>query len=410
MLSLAEARARILERAEPGEAIEVALAEAIGLVLAEPLVADVDLPPFDRAALDGYAVRAEDARPGARLRVVGVERGSEDEAFEVEREEAARVTAGDPMPVGSDAVLRTEDSRPEPGLGPPKLVEVLRPVEPGQNVVRRGYYLRSGTELAPAGTPLRLPMVGLLASQACVHPVCYRRVRVAVLAVGDHLVNPGEEPVMHRERNAAGPTIVAPCLRWGATAHDLGTVSEEGIDAALSRALTAPVVVILGPPSGIVPYALSRAGVETVVSGISLHPGKRLTYGVLRGASGRVESHVFHLPSSPIAALTVVSLLIGPLIKRLQGETDPCSDFLRAVWDGTHRPTDDRLWAVPSTLAEDDQGVLRASPIDYRGKDDLLGFAKAEALALLPPRSGPWLGGEVIEVVPLGPWPASGLA
>ena len=410
MLSLAEARDRILERAEPGEAIEVALAEAIGLVLAEPLIADVDLPPFDRAALDGYAVRAADALPGARLRAVGLDRDGEDEeGFEVEREEAARVTAGDPMPLGSDAVLRTEDSRPEPGLGPPKLVEVLRPVEPAQNVVRRGYYLRSGTELVAAGTTLRLPMVGLLASQACVHPVCYRRVRVAVLAVGDHLVNPGEEPVMHRERNAAGPTVVAPCVRWGATAHDLGTVSEDGIDAALSRALTAPVVVILGPPEGDIPYALSRAGVDIEVSGISLHPGKRLNYGVLRGESGRVESHVFHIPSSPIAALTVVSLLIGPLIRKLQGESNPYSDVLKAVWDGTHRPTDDRLWAVPSTLTQDENGTLHATPIHYRGKDDLFGFTQAEALALLPPRTGPWLGGEVVEVVPLGPWPSTGL-
>ncbi len=407
MLSLAEARARILERAEPGEAIEVALAEALGLVLAEPVIADVDLPPFDRAALDGYAVRAADALPGARLRVVGLERGGEE--FEVEREEAARVTAGDPMPIGTDAVLRTEDSRPEPGLGPPKLVEVLRPVEPGQNVVHRGYYLRSGTELAGAGTTLRLPMVGVLASQACVHPVCHRRVRVAVLAVGDHLVNPGEEPVMHRERNASGPAVVAPCLRWGATAHDLGTVSEDEIDGALSRALTAPVVVVLGSPTGIVPAALARAGVEIEISGISLHPGKRLTYGVVRNPSGRVESHVFHLPPSPIAALTVVTLLVGPLIKRLQGDPNPTSDVLRAVWGGTHRPTDDRHWAVPSTIAEDEHGVLRVTPINYRGKDDLLGFAKAEALTLLPARSGPWVGGEVVEVIPLGPWPASGL-
>jgi len=403
MLSLAEARARVLERAEPGEAIEVALTEAVGLVLAEPAIGDVDLPPFDRAAFDGYALRAGDAPAGGRLRVVGSHRGRE--AVEVGRGEAARITAGEPLPVGADAVVRTEGTRPEPGTGPPRLVEVLRGVERGQNVVPRGYFIPSGTELAPSGTRLRLSMVGLLAAQGCVHPVCHRRVRVAVVAVGDHLVGPGEAPVLDRERNAAGLTVVAPCLRWGATAHDLGSVAEAELAPALARALTAPVVVVLGDPEGAVPRALARAGVEPVFSGVSLHPGKRLSYGVVRGPSGRVEHHVFHVLPSPIAALTVVTLLIGPLIARLQGGPAEPPPALRAVWDGVHRPTDDRLWAVPVTLAMDGRGRWLVAPIDYRGKEDLFGYARAEALALLPARSGPWHGGELVEVAPFGPWP-----
>lgn len=405
MLSLAEARERVLERAEPAETIEVTLAEALGLILAEPVVADVDLPPFDRAALDGYALRALEGRAGSRLRVVGAHPEDEGTDVEIGAEETARVTAGDPLPWGADAVLRTEDSRPEPGLGPPRLVEVLQPVEPGANVVPRGYYLRAGTELAPAGARVRLGMIGLLAAQGCVHPVCYRRVRVAVLAVGDHLVGPGEAPVMHRERNATGPTVVAPCLRWGATAHDLGTVAESALDAALDRALTAPIVVVLGQATPALRKSLLRAGVAPVFSGVSLHPGKRIHYGVVVGGSGRVEHHVFHLPHSPIAALTAASLLIGPLIARLQGGPAGPPPSLRALWTAPHRPTDDRLWAVPVTLEVDPQARLLAAPIEYRGKDDLFGFAQAEALALLPPRSGPWRGGEVVEVAPLGPWP-----
>src|SRR5439155_22777437 len=108
MLSLDEARAKILDRAEPGEVIEVALAEALGLILAEPAVADVDLPPFDRAALDGYALRAAEGPRGPRLRVVGRHGdgggGGDGDASEVEigDEEAARVTAGDPLPWGAD--------------------------------------------------------------------------------------------------------------------------------------------------------------------------------------------------------------------------------------------------------------------------------------------------------------------
>ena len=154
MWSLAEAQTRILERAEPGEAIEVPLPEAVGLVLAEPAVGDVDQPPFDRAAFDGYALRAADATQGVRHRLVARRRGQGCGEVEVGPGRAVRVGAGEAMPVGADAVLRTEDSRPEPaaGAGPPRLVEALRPVAPGANVIPRGERLRAGTLLAPAGT------------------------------------------------------------------------------------------------------------------------------------------------------------------------------------------------------------------------------------------------------------------
>jgi molybdopterin molybdotransferase len=404
MLSVAEARARILERAEPGDSIEIPLSEALGLVLAEPAVADVDMPPFDRAGFDGYALRAADVGEGAHLRVVGLKaEGEGDVGFEVGPDEAARVRAGDPLPVGADAVVRTEDTRPDPGHGPPRVVAILRVVEPGQNVLRRGFYLRAGAVLAAAGTRIRLPMIGLLAAQGCIHPVCHRRVRVAVLAVGDHLVGPGEAPVMHRERNAAGPTIVAPCVHWGASAHDLGTVPERDLDSALSRGLNAPVVVVLGPTEGAIPNALARAGVEPVVEGVALTPGKRMTYGVVFDGSGRVRHHVFQLPPNPVGALAVVTLLIGPLLARLQGDPSRPPAWPRAVWTGAFRPTDDRLWAVPVTVRPGDDGCLRAVPVPYRGKDDVLGFAQADALALLPARSGPWQGGEVVEFAPLGP-------
>jgi molybdopterin molybdotransferase len=403
MLSLAETRARILELAEPGEAIEVPWTEALGLVLAEPAVADVDLPPFDRAALDGYALRAADAREGARLRVVGPRRSWTE--VQVEPGRAARVQADDALPLGADAVVRTEDSRPDSRVGPPRAIELPRPVEAGQNVVPRGYFLRAGTELAPAGTRLRLPMIGLLASQGCVHPVCYRRVRVAVLAVGNHLVGPGEAPVMHRERNATGPTLVAPCLQWGATAHDLGAIPEFELEAALARALTAPVVVVAGPMAGPIPKALARAGVEPVFEGVLLHPDTRLNYGIVRDGSGRARHHVFHVSPSPNGALTIAALLLGPLIARLQGGPAAPPPALRAVWTGPHRATDDRLWAVPVALANAPDGRLICRPIEHRGQDDLPGYARADALALLPARTGPWHGGEVVEVAPLGPWP-----
>jgi molybdopterin molybdotransferase len=408
MWSLADAQARILEWAEPGEAIEVPLSESVGLVLAEPAFSDVDQPPFDRAAHDGYALRAADSAPGVRRGLVARRRGRGCGEVEVGPGRAVRVAAGEAMPVGADAVVRTRDSRVEPGHGRPRFVEVLRPLAPGANVIPRGERLRAGTLLAPAGTRLSLSLVGLLAAQGCVHPICHRRARVAVLAVGDELVGPGDAPVMHRERNAAGPAVVAHCVLWGATAHHLGAIAEHDLDAALDRALTAPVVVVLSARSGPIARTLSRAGVEPVFSGLALKPGQRLTYGIIPAAatgrsSATARHHVFHLVSSPIAAQTVATLLLGPLISRLHGGAAAPPSRPRAILAGPHRPTDDRLWTVPVTLADDGQSRRVASIVALEGSDDLLGFSRADALALLPPGSGPWLGGELIEVVPLEP-------
>lgn len=403
MLSLSEACARIVALAEPGEPIEVPLTEAPGLVLAEPAVADVDLPPNDRALHEGYAVRAADAARGALLRVVGTGRVHRLAEVTVEVGEAARIAAGAALPVGADAVVRTADTRPDPGTGPPRVIEVLRDAESGRHVLRRGAVLGAGVVLAPAGTRVRAPLVGLLAAQGCVHPVCHRRVRVAVVAVGDHLVNPVEPPGLHRERNAAGLAVLAPLLQAGAAPHDLGAVAPSQLRPALERALTAPVVLILAEPAGAISRICQQLGLETIVDGVELHPGKRLAYGVIRDGSGRVAHHVFRLPPGPVAAVTVLTLLVGPLIARLQGDPAAGPETITASWDGTHRSTDDRLWAVPVALAVDGEARCRARPLATRGPHDLPAFARADGLAILPARSGPWLGGELVEVVPLGP-------
>ncbi len=394
----AEACSRILTLARPGEPIEVSLGEALGLVLAEPAVADVDLPPFDRALAVGYAMKASEAVPGALLRVAGLRwsRPGVDDALE--SGEAIRVAQGDPLPVGADAVILAEDVRRDPETGPTRVIEILRGVEAGRDVARRGLLLEAGTTLAPEGTRLKGPMVGLLASQGCVHPVCHRRVRAAVMAVGDHLFGPTEAPVMHRERNAAGASIVAQLLRAGAMPHDLQAVAEARFASTFERATCAPLIVVLGPTSRPVLRALRSFGVEPVISGVAMKPGSRARYGVIRDDTGEVAHHVFHLPIAPVAASIAFSILVEPLLARLQGAPPAGLRTVPAVWDGTHRGTSTHLRAVPVTVTVDAEARQIARPVSLRGLDDLPGFARADGLALLPAQSGPWKGGEVVEV------------
>jgi molybdopterin molybdotransferase len=251
--------------------------------------------------------------------------------------------------------------------------------------------------IAPAGTRLKASMVGLLASQGLVHPVCHRRVRVAVLAVGDHLVGPSEAPVMHRERNAANAAIVSLALQAGAMPHDLQAVPESRFDSAFERATIAPVIVVLGPASRPVLRSIRSFGVEPIVQGLAMKPGGRARYGVIRDDDGRVAHHVFQLPLAPVTASIAFAILVQPLIARLQGATDPVPRTHAATWDGNHRATGDLLRAVPVTLVEDDEGRPLTRPIKIRGGDDLSSFARAEGLALLTAGTGPWIGGERVE-------------
>lgn len=398
------ARERILEQAEPGEPIEVSLADALGLILAEPAVGDVDLPPFDRAAITGYAVRAAEASAGAVLRVAGTRRSWRTGEGAIEAGEAIRVAAGDALPPGADAVVRPEDARPEPEpeAGPPRVIEILRGAGPARGVSARGHLLGAGSVIAPAGTRLEAPMVGLLASQGCVHPVCHRRVRLAVMAIGDHLVGPSEAPVMHRERNAANAAIVALALGAGAMPHDLQAVPESRFESAFERATAAPVIVVLGPAPRAVRRVFRSFGVDPVVRGLAMGPGGSARYGVIRDDSGRSAHHVFHLPIALVAASAAFALLVRPLIARLQGWEDPGPRTLAATWSGEHPATRDRLRVVPVALVEDDEGRRLARPIPLQGVDDLPSFARAQGLALLPARSGPWQGGERVDVVRLG--------
>ncbi len=402
---LAEALGRTLHLAEPGEGVETSLGEAVGLTLAEPLIADVDLPSFDRAARAGFAVRATEAGVGALLRVASLRwPGGDEDDLGAGAAEAVPVAAGDGLPVGADAVLRRDAVRVEPDAdsGPPRVIEVLRAAEGGQGVSRRGSLLASGAVLAPAGTTIRPAMLPLLASQGGVNPICRRRVRVAILAVGDHLIAPAEAPIMNRERNASNGLLAGLCLGMGAMPHDFGSVAESRFRPALERATTAPLIVILGPSTRATARGLRAIGVDPVFRGVGLRPGGKARYGVVRDERGRVEHHVFQIPLQPIAASTAFLLLVKPLIARLQGAGPGAGATEPALWEGRVPPSPGHVLAIPSTLRIDAGGRRVARPVPLRGPGDLAGFALADGLALVPPGLDPARPGGLVPVAKLG--------
>ena len=385
-LSLAEARLRVSGQAEPGESIEVALTEAQGLALAEPITAGVDLPPFDRASVAGYAARAVDAPAGATLRLVGVPRGGKTAELLLDPGEAARVSPGDALPVGADVVVRVEDAQPDPADGPAQ-----RPDRPPRRGTRPGR--RPSGLLPPRGGRDRVRRQSTSArgrraarGEGCVHPVCYRR-------------GPRRRPRGRRPSRRAGrrsrdapraerrrPDGRRPLPQPGADHHDLGAVSERDLPQGLHT-----------PPDRARRHRPGRAR-----RGDPPHPQEGGRRADLRGglrpprdAAGlrrrprrlwsRRRISVIHMTPSPAGVLTGVALLVVPLIDRLHGGPAKPGPPLLAVWSGpTRTSTDNRAWAVPVTLRQAPDARLTAEPVDHRGKDDLPSYARAEALAVFP--------------------------
>jgi len=401
-LSLNEARDRILALAEPVEPIEVSLGEAVGLVLAEPVVADVDHPPFDRANVDGYAVRADEAAAGAVLRLVEPGRAGRASDWSIDVGEAGRVRAGDPMPPGSDCVARPSTVRPDPD-GPTRVIEVLRAAHSNRNVTRRGAHLGAGTILAAAGTRIRSAMIPLLASQGCVYPVCHRRVRVAILTVGNQWVGPGEAPTMNRERNSTNAAVSALLVRSEAMPHDYQSVWGSKIEPALERASTAPVLIILGASTRPLVRALKAINFELVVDRVALEAVGRIRYGVILDDDGKATNHVFHLPSDPVAASVGFALLVRPLIAHLQGGLAEPIRKMVALAEGESQPTTRHQARIqPATTRVEPDGRWVAESI-ASPHDDLLAWSRTDGLMIFPEHSGPWRSGDLVEYAPLAP-------
>jgi molybdopterin molybdotransferase len=395
-ISVDEAARLIHERARPLEPVAYPLLEALGLVLAEAPLGDVDMPPFDKSAVDGVALRSDDAVQGAQLSVVDELLAGSVPMRSVMPGEAIRIMTGAPVPPGADAVVKVEHlSESAPGAK----IELLRGAAAGDNICRRGEDVAAGSELLPCGTRVEPHHVGLLAGQGCVRLVCYRRPRVAVLATGSELVPANTKPGPGQIRNSNSISTVAAVLSTGALGHDLGLAvdDEQLLRAAVRRALTQDVVLLSGGVSAgvrdLVPDALAAEGVEPVFHHVTMQPGRPVLYGV------KHATHVFGLPGNPVSAFVCFEVLVRPLLRRLMGAEPAEPRRCRARWAGRSLDAGGRTRFVGISLHETDRG-LEARAVESRGSADLMGLARSKALAVIHPQCKLEVGQDV-EVLPL---------
>jgi molybdopterin molybdotransferase len=395
MISVEQARAKILSGLAPAGLETVALAAAHGRVLGGAVHARVAHPPADVSAMDGYAVRAGDAAAGARLRVIGEAPAGHPFAGEVEQGEAVRLFTGSFVPRGADTILIQEDAAAEPGA-----ITVTEAPAPGRHIRKQGQDFAVGDALIAAGKRLTVRDIALAA--AANHPwlAVVRRPRVAILATGDEISLPGEALGPGGIVNSNSAMLAAFVSACGGEAVILPAAEDDAaaIAAAAAAARGADMLVTTGGASvgahDLVQPGLTREGFALDFWKIAMRPGKPLIVGRI-GAMP-----VLGLPGNPVSAYVCATLFLAPALAAMAGLGETVPVFETAWLRGSLPANDRREDYLRATLAWQD-GVLMATPFARQDSAMLTPLARADALVRRPPLQPALADGDEVEVIRL---------
>jgi molybdopterin molybdotransferase len=358
---------------------EVDLEDAVGRVLAEDVRSDVEMPPFDRAAMDGYAVRAADvAAAPVTLRVMGQVRAGQVPDRAVGPGEAIQIMTGAPIPEGADAVQPVEKTRPAAD----GRVEILGPVEPAAHVAARGCEGRIGDEVLRKGETVDPAAVAVLAAVGKARVRVGRRPTVSVLVTGDELVDVWDTPTRGRIRNSNGHAVLAQARWAGAEARSLGIVPDQAdrIAEAVRAGFESDVLIVSGGVSegayDLVEDVLSRFDVGLLFTKVAIKPGAPLVFG------RRGDRLVFGLPGNPVSAQVTFDVFVRAALLRMQGARAVSRPRVEVELLEAVRNKSGRQAHLPARIRFED-GRFVARPVSSAGSADIVAHARANALVVL---------------------------
>ncbi len=396
MISVAEARSRILAPLRACPAETVALADAWGRVLAAPVTARLTQPPADLSAMDGYAVRAVDASLGARLHVAGAAPAGHPYAGTLGAGEAIRLFTGSLVPAGADAILLQEDA-----VRIDDMVEVKEACTTGRHIRRAGQDFFTGDLLLSPGRRLGARDIGLAAAANYPWLSVHRRPQIAILATGDEIAMPGE-PIVPGGIVSSNSHAIAALVRAGGGIPIVLPVAPDdllAIGAAVDSLGGADMLVTTGGASvgdhDLVQSALAERGFELNFWKVAMRPGKPLIAGQV------ANTPVLGLPGNPVSALICAALFLLPSLDVLGGLPAAAPRTERAVLGAAIVENDSRADHLRATLAIAPGGLLVATPFPRQDSGMLSLLARADALVLRAPHAPALPVGAEVEVIRL---------
>ncbi|HXE09048.1 MAG TPA: gephyrin-like molybdotransferase Glp [Acidobacteriaceae bacterium] len=384
----------------------VALLASVGRVLAEPIAADRDQPPFDRATRDGFAVRAEEWSARKKLRVVGQVRAGEiwnDAA--IASDEAVEIMTGAPVPSGADAVAMVEHAEQSGSEVKAAAGRILRV---GENVVPRGSEARAGDVVLQPGVAIGAAEIALAAMCGCSQIAIYMQPRVAIVATGDELVEIDDKPAPHQIRNSNSYALAAFVGAVGGDARRLPIAPDtrEDLRARIAEARDADLLLLSGGVSAgkydLVEDVLAEFGAEFFFTGVKMQPGKPVVFGRTPKAGcptsrrdvgdaahnrpgGDEWLYLFGLPGNPVSTEVTFRCFAEPLLRALCGtETDSIAPkFVQAILAEEIRAKSGLTRLLPARLMHSFER-LEVRLVSWQGSGDLAANARANCYAVLP--------------------------
>jgi molybdopterin molybdotransferase len=401
MLSVDEARARILAAFSPLPSVQSPLLDALGLVLSEDIQSSVNVPPFGNSAMDGFALKSHDTADATpktprTLRVRGEVAAGQSPATLVEPGTAIRIMTGAPLPDGADAVIRFEEVVDVGSSSTDPQIELSRPVRPFENVRAAGEDVRAGSTVVRAGTVLRPLVIGLLAAIGRTTVDVIRRPVVAILSTGDEIVEPDHEPGPAQIRNSNGPMLAALTRQYGGEPRQLGIArdSEPAIRKLLRTCGEADLLVTSGGVSvgdfDAVKQVLQREG-QIDLWRVRMKPGKPLAFGFIGGTP------LLGLPGNPAAAAVAFSQFGRPAIRKMLGLAQLEPRSVRAQLDADIENRGKRRHFVRGVI-NIQQGVLAVRPVGGSTSGALTGLAAANCFIILSEECDRAAAGEQVDV------------
>ena len=398
MISVEDARARILAGLSPTPAEIVALPQAAGRVTAAPVIARLSQPPADLSAMDGYALRAADGTAGSTLRQIGASPAGHPFAGTVGPGETVRLFTGSVVPEGADSILLQEDATAADGQ-----VTVNETVRPGRHIRRAGQDFAAGDTLIPAGEMLHARLIGLAAAGN--HPwlAVHRRPRVAILATGDEISLPGEPIGPGGIVSSNAHALAALAAAAGADPLVLPIAKDDrAAIAAVADSLSGmDLLVSTGGASvgdhDLVQAGFGQRGLALDFWKIAMRPGKPLMFGHL----GAVP--LLGLPGNPVSAMVCAVLFLLPALARLSGRAGVAPPQEIAMLATVLPANDGRADHLRAGLARDSEGRFVASAFERQDSSMLRLLAGADALILRVPHAPAAPAGTMVDIIRLAP-------
>lgn len=398
MISLDEALERILTFADPLASETLDLKNAANRFAAAPITAKLSQPPFDASAMDGYAVRGEEAKAGTTLEMIGTSKAGEGFQGEVGPGECVRIFTGAPVPEGADTIVMQEKTAPRGTK-----IMFIEDCVPGQSIRKLGNDFTKGDTVLNSGDRLTPAAIALAAAANNAQIDVYRQPKIALLATGDELVAPGKDLGDHQIVASNSSALCALMSPLASKVEDLGIVPDNvnHLTAVLQTALDGDtdIIVTTGGASvgdhDIVQPVLKSLGVEMDFWRIAMRPGKPLMFGK------KGSKLVFGLPGNPVSALVTATIVVLPALRALSGSPDPMGQNLSLPLGAPLPQNGPRRHFIRANVQTKDNGISAVYPIAQTDSAHLSSIAAANALIVHKENAEAMKAGDLVEIIPI---------